>query len=175
MPDQTPPAVRHIDVPVELPHVVITVTDTGALNVTVNGSPHEPPPFAPPWDRAEFGTIIDGLLTTWACPLRVEVRETDGTIYTDIITPNARRAIPANEQPAARRVPAAPPRLVELAASGFIPGEDVAVALVLGHNDAAGDGTARGLLDATQLALSPSRQVILLGRISGAVYVGHPA
>jgi hypothetical protein len=158
-----------IEVPVELPHVLITVADTGTLTVAVNGEPHTPPPFAPPWDRSTFGTVVDDLLAAWGCPLRVEVREADGTTFTDIITPKARRA--RHEQP----TPTALPRLVELAAAGFIPGEDVAVAVVVGHNDASGEGTARALLDTTQLAGTATGEVILLGRISGAVFVGRPA
>ncbi len=40
--------------------------------------------------------------------------------------------------------------------------------------DAAPDGTARGLLARELLAVSPTREVILLGRVSGALIVGHP-
>ena len=32
----------------------------------------------------------------------------------------------------------------------------------------------RGLIEAAQLAASPTREVILLGRVSGAVTIGHP-
>ena len=57
---------------------------------------------------------------------------------------------------------------------GFVPGEDVAIAIVIAHSDAAPDGTARGLIETAQLAASPTREVILLGRVSGTLTIGHP-
>ncbi len=55
-----------------------------------------------------------------------------------------------------------------------MPGEDVAIAVVIAHGDAAPDGAMRGLLTADQLAVSPTREVILLGRVSGTLTIGHP-
>jgi hypothetical protein len=95
--------------------------------------------------------------------VRVEVREADGTVFTDIITPTTRL-----------RPEPAPPALVVLHGEGFVPGEDVAVAVVIAHGDAAPDGTMRGLLTPEQVAASPTREVILLGRVSGALTIGHP-
>lgn len=101
--------------------------------------------------------------------MRVEVREADGTAFTDIITPGKRR------RPDSEPEKPVPPvnGLLTLHSAGFVPGEDVAVAVVIAHADAAGDGTARGLLTRDQLAASPTREVILLGRVSGAVTIGH--
>lgn len=42
------------------------------------------------------------------------------------------------------------------------------------HGDAAPGGTAPALLAAQSLTLSPTREVILLGRVSGTFAVGHP-
>ena len=89
-------------------------------------------------------------------------------MFTDIITPSRRR--PAPEPPTTPAAPALP----VLNGEGFVPGEDVAVAIVIAHGDAAPDGTMRGLIEAAQLAASPTREVILLGRVSGAVTIGHP-
>ena len=50
----------------------------------------------------------------------------------------------------------------------------LAIAVVIAHGDAAPDGTMRGLLTGDQLAASPTREVILFGRVSGALTVGHP-
>lgn len=155
-------------VPVVLPHVVMTVTEDGTMTVTVDGTPHEPEPFAPPWRRDSFAHILDHLTGQRRCPVRVEVREADGTVFTDIITPTTRR------RPEQAPAPAAPPTLVVLHGEGFVPGEDVAVAVVIAHGDAAGDGTMRGLLTPEQVAASPTREVILLGRVSGALTIGHP-
>ena len=107
--------------------------------------------------------------------MRVEVREAEGTVFTDIITPSRRRRTesdpePASEEPARR--PATD--LVVLHGEGFVPGEDVAIAVVIAHGDAAPDGTMRGIIEAAQLAGSPTREVILLGRVSGTFTIGHP-
>lgn len=159
-PDPDEPAV-----PVVLPHVVMTVTEDGTMTVAVDGTPHEPEPFAPPWRRDSFAHILDQLTEQRRCAVRVEVREADGTVFTDIITPSKRRR-PGPEP--------APPALVVLHGEGFVPGEDVAVAVVIAHGDTAPDGTMRGLLTPEQVAASPTREVILLGRVSGALTIGHP-
>ncbi|MBW1640183.1 hypothetical protein G3H63_14030 [Microbacterium resistens] len=162
-------------VPVVLPQVIITITDDGRMTVTVDGVPFEPEPFAPPWQREDFARVLDQLTEQRRSPVRVEVREADGSTFTDIITPTRRRRTepepdPAPEPPAGRTTP----ELVALHGEGFVPGEDVAIAVVIAHGDAASDGTVRGLVTADQLAASPTREVILLGRVSGTLTIGHP-
>lgn len=144
------------------------------MTVTVDGAPHEPEPFAPPWRRQDFAAVLDQLTEQHRSPVRVEVREADGSTFTDIITPTRRRTEPepdpAPEPPAGR----ATPELVALHGEEFLPGEDVAIAIVIAHGDAAPDGTMRGLLTADQLAATPTHEVILLGRVSGTLTIGHP-
>lgn len=175
----TAPSSVHRDegeaVPVVLPHVVISITGDGRMTVTVDGVPFEPEPFAPPWRRQNFAAVLDQLTEQHRSPVRVEVREADGSTFTDIITPTRRRRPepdpePAPEPPAGRTTP----ELVALHGEGFVPGEDVAVAVVITHGDAAPDGTVRGLVTTDQLAASPTREVILLGRVSGTLTIGHP-
>ena len=162
-------AAEEPEVPIVLPHVVMQVAGDGTMTVTVDGAPHLPEPFAPPWRRDSFAAVLDRLTDQRRSPVRVEVREADGTVFTDIITPSRRRAVP---EPPGR--PAAPAPLPVLYGDGSVPGEDVAIAVVIAHGDAAPDGTMRGLIEAAQLAASPTREVILLGRVSGAVTIGHP-
>ena len=71
--------------PVVLPHVLVRVDDDGTLAVTVDGEPFEPEEFAPPWRRSGFGTLIDAVTGDRRVPVRVEVREVDGTAFTDIM------------------------------------------------------------------------------------------
>ena len=57
---------------------------------------------------------------------------------------------------------------------GFVPGEDVAVAVIVSHTDATSTGYARTLLDRGRLRSLLSDgggEVILFGRISGTVHV----
>ena len=62
------------------------------------------------------------------------------------------------------------PRLAEVTAHGFVPGEDVAVATIVSHTDATGTGEARVLIDLDDLSHG-THEVILFGRISGTLAV----
>lgn len=169
------PAHRAPEVPVVLPHGLVAVNTDGTMTVAVDGAAHEPPAFAPAWRREDFATVLDQLTEQRQSPLRVEVREADGSVFTDIITPGKRRRPePATPEPAPPTVAPASPELVVLHGAGLVPGEDVAVAVVLAHTDAAPDGTARGLLSADQLTGTPTGEVVLLGRVSGTLTIGRP-
>lgn len=171
--DDSEPSPTSPPVPVVLPHVVMVIAAGGTMTVTIDGARHEPPPFAPPWRRDAFASILDQLTGERRSPVRVEVREVDGSVFTDIITPG-RRHRPEPPAPLPKAQAPELPELGVLNAGGFVPGEDVAVAVIIAHCDAAPDGTARGLLTIDQLAGSPTREVILLGRVSGALTIGHP-
>ena len=62
--------------------------------------------------------------------------------------------------------------MMEVTADGFVPGEDVAVAVIVSHTDATGAGHARALIDLDTLPDDAlGQEVILLGRISGTFAV----
>lgn len=159
--------------PVELPHVLVTVAADGTLTATVDGTPFASPE-ATAWTRATFGPLMDAITQDRTIAVRVEVRENDGSVFTDILrTRKPRRAVAPSENPVpetrrsrhARRVP----RLAEVTAHGFVPGEDVAVATIISHTDATGTGEARALIDLDDLPEGSRHEVILLGRISGTL------
>ena len=161
--------------PVELPHVLVTVAADGTLTATVDGTPFASPD-AGDWTRATFGPLMDAITNDRTIAVRVEVRENDGSVFTDILrTRKPRRAVAPSETPApetrrsrhARRVP----RLAEVTAGGFVPGEDVAVATIVSHTDASGTGEARALIDLDDLPDASTHEVILFGRISGTLAV----
>lgn len=160
--------------PVELPHVLVGVAVDGTLTATVDGTPF-PSPSATAWTRATFGPLMDAITKDRTVAVRVEVRECDGTVFTDIIRPRQHRAAVLPDAPVpetrrsrhARRVP----RLMEVTAHGFVPGEDVAVAAIVSHNDATGTGEARALIDIDTLPDGSGQEVVLLGRISGTFAV----
>lgn len=163
--------------PVELPHVLVTVANDGTLTASVDGTPF-PSPDAGAWARATFGPLMDAITKDRTIAVRVEVRENDGTVFTDILrTRKPRRTAAPSETSAsetsvpetrrsrhARRVP----RLAEVITEGFVPGEDVAVATIISHTDATGTGEARALIDLDDLP-DGTHEVILLGRISGTL------
>ncbi len=159
-----------VNVPAVLPHVVFAVREDETIAVTVDGAPFEPEPFAPPWQRGSFAGIIDTLTDQRRTPIRVEVHEVDGAVFTDIITAARHRATPPEPgPPPAGSEPAL--RLVALHGDGYVPGEDVAVAVIVAHSDAGPDGTARGLLTPGELAHAPTGEVALIGRISHTVTI----
>ncbi len=165
-------------VQVVLPHVRITVDDTGALAVSIDDQPLTPDRDTV-WTRDDIAHVLDTVTRDRTVAVRIEVRENDGTVFTDII--HARRS-PRPSDITSQLAEVAPddearlqrPRLVELSGDGFVPGEDVAVAVIVSHTDATGTGIARALLDLDRLAplLHEGRgEVILLGRISGTMHV----
>ncbi|SBN96591.1 Hypothetical protein PFR_JS12-1_2208 [Propionibacterium freudenreichii] len=160
--------------PAVLPQVVMSVRDDGTMTVTVDGTVFGPPPFAPPWRRDAFAQILDEFTDQRRCPVRVEVREADGTMFTDIITPSARRRADPEPEPAPPPTMTEAPGLLGLSSEGFVPGEDVAIAIVLAYTDAGPDGAVRGVLTAEQAGASPTREIVLLGRVSGTLAIGHP-
>ena len=157
-------------VPVSIPLVVLDVREDGTVTVTIDGKPLAPEPFAPPLRRSSFGQIIDRATNDRTTAVRVEVREADGTSFTDIIAPRRRttQAKPEAEQPVSG------PAFLAVEGDGFVPGEDVAIAVISGHTDAAGTGTARTLVNPAQLSADASGgivEVLLFGRVSGTVVV----
>lgn len=175
------------ETPVVLPHVLIAVTQSGALDVTVDGTPFPPPAAGSEWTRGTFGPLLDAVTKDRTIAVRIEVREVDGTVFTDLI--RSRRPTPSPPThddvaaPGTRRARRAkhtkqhePPVLVEVSGEGFVPGEDIAVAVIVTHTDATGNGAARALLDQRQLdAALPEAdgagEVVLYGRVSGTIVV----
>ena len=166
------------EVPVDLPHVVVTVAADGMLTAVVDGIAH-PQPSAGAWTRATFGPLMDEITKDRTVSVRVEVRECDGGVFTDIIharkpAPRARAAeqepVPGTRRGRRAAAPRAP-RLMEVEGEGFVPGEDVAVAVIVSHTDAAGTGTARALVDLDDLPTGATGEVILFGRISGTTAI----
>lgn len=163
-------------VPVAVPHLVLDVHEDGTLTATLNAHPVAPPGEAGTWRRAMFAQIIDHVTGERAIPVRVTVHEADGTTFTDIL-PAAKRPTSQPQAETApepvtagkRRRPADP---IEVdGGDGFVAGEDVAVALITTHTDAAPDGRARALLDSQVVAAAKAGEVVLVGRVSGTIAI----
>ncbi|MFZ2751511.1 MAG: hypothetical protein WAZ15_14555 [Propioniciclava sp.] len=148
-------------VPPVLPQIIAEVVSAEHVVLTVNGKRLP----ATPTRRDELGAVIAELVARFASPTRVEVRELDGSVYADILTPEPNDPAIPDETPDRAR-----PELVEFTAEGFVAGEDVAIALVLRHTSAASNGSARALLDPAEQA-AVTGEVVLLGRISGTTAV----
>lgn len=170
------PALRHRrndpseTMPVVLRHVVITVDITGTLTVTVDQQPHLPP-AGEAWGRGDFAAILDDLTEQRRIPVRVDVYESDGSHFTDIIhahrprrtpEPEPDTPAPADEQAAADTPSPRSDELERLV--GFLPGETVLLAQIV--EDVAAD--ENGTITPPDTALGP---VVVVGRTSGTLIV----
>lgn len=147
------PALRHRrndtseTVPVVLRHVVITVDTAGTLAVTVDQHPHLPP-AGEVWGRGDFATILDDLTEQRRVPVRVDVHESDGSHFTDIIhahrprrnpEPEPDDTDPTDEEATGDTPSTLPDELEKLV--GFLPGETMLVAQIVEEMAADENGT----------------------------------
>lgn len=156
--------------PIALPLVLLVVHDDGTLTATLDGAPLVPPEETPPWRRNSLPQIIDQASQDRTRPIRVEVREADGTVFTDLLPARPRRAA---LEPTPDLEPSAPelPRFYEVDGDGFVPGENVAVAVITSHTDATHVGSVRALIDPKPFELMGGVEVVLFGRISGTTVI----
>lgn len=158
---------------VNLPIARVRVDERGAMHVTLDGKEFPPTGVGSKWSRARFGELLDALSAHRTRTVRVEVREYDGSVFTDIVHATRRERMAA-EPPvphAMRRARHRPTHeLIEVRGGGFIPGEDVTVALTLSSAEGAADGTARAVVDLSQIA-DQNAELLLIGRISGVIVV----
>lgn len=152
-------------VPVVMPLVEVTIDKEGFLTVLLDREPYSADGAL---QRDDLKQVLDDIAADLGTPIRVEVHEVDDSTFTDIVTPDRPklRAV----QPV-RRVAAS---IGEVTGDGFRPNEDVAVAVVVAHQVASSDGTARLRLPPALLEAHPGL-VILMGQKSGAVMVSGGA
>lgn len=156
---------------VDLPLAIISVGEIGTVSVTIDGA--ELPPPNPPehWSRARFGELLDALTLGRKRTIRIEVHENDGSVFTDIIhaVRKVSTAVEVEQPSTMRRARHRPThQLFEITGSGFIPGEDITVALAVSSTEGSANGKARGLVDLSQL-MDHRTEILLIGRVSGVV------
>jgi hypothetical protein len=150
-----------------LPFVVATVSGDGMVLVTVDGATLMEGPI----DRGGLGRVLSAIADDRGTAIRAEVHEPDGRVYADVIEPPARRSRFA-PPPDAVSSPV-PPSLWEVSGYGFVPGEDVAVAVIVSRTSASGQGGARALLEQAK-APGGVGDVLLFGEISGTLVRQDP-
>ncbi len=153
---------HHTTTPVSIPVVVLTVHTDGSLTVTMNETV-VPPPEHSTWRRSSLPEIIDQTTAGRTITVWIEVHETDGTTFTDLI--------PALTQPLPPATPIETSRHRESAGDtveGFLPGEDITVARVINQTTADSHGTTH--IPATREHPAGS-EVVLVGRSSATFVV----
>ena len=152
-------------VPVVMPLVDVRVHVDGTLAVRLDREPYA---SDTPLRREDLQRLLGKLATDLDTPIRVEVREADGSTFTDIVTAESPEVRPPDPP---RPATAQPDQATGETASGrFLPLEDVAVAVVVAHQTASEDGVANLRLPPALLEAHAGR-LILVGQQSGAVVV----
>jgi hypothetical protein len=152
-------------VPVVMPLVEVTIDKEGFLAVLLDREPHSADGAL---KRDDLKQVLDDIAADLGTPIRVQVHEVDDSTFTDIVTPGRPKLRAVRP---VRRVAAS---IGEVTGDGFLPNEDVAVAVVVAHQVASTDGTARLRLPPALLEAHPGL-VILMGQKSGAVMVSGGA
>ncbi|MFB9620472.1 hypothetical protein [Brooklawnia cerclae] len=155
------------ETPVSLPLATITVDSYGVLTVSLDGAEYPPPSPTAPWTKGQFGELLDVLTADRTRTIRVEIHESDGSTFTDIIrAARTPRSEPTDESPAPRRARHRhAPETIEVTGTGFQPGEEVTVALVRSNVEATAAGTVRVTLDLGELPTGGA-DVLLVGASS---------
>ena len=157
---------------VNLPIARVRVDERGAMTVTLDGREFPPSTSATEWSRKRFGELLDALSEHRTRTVRVEVHEYDGAVFTDIVHATRSGQVADAPPPSSlrRERHRTAHQLIELHGTGFIPGEDVTVALTLSSAEGSADGTARAVIDLSQIS-DQNAEILLIGRISGAIVV----
>ena len=168
--------------PAVLPVLHVTVRAADDVEITVDGELL----LSGPVDRSSLGRVLGTIVAERGVPVRVELIEIDGRRFSDIITPVTRRSTFASPEepapappiavrahasapPVAARPPWAPPRLHRIEVGGFVPGEDVAVAIITHSASADPLGIVHALIDEGELP-EHSLGVLLFGFVSGTIH-----
>jgi hypothetical protein len=156
--------------PVSLPLAIITVDPYGVLAVTLDGADYPPPSPTEPWTKDQFGELLDALTADRTRTIRVEIHESNGSTFTDIIrAARTPRSEAIDESPAPRRARHRhAPETIEVTGAGFQPGEDVTLALVRSTAEATAAGTVRVTLNLGELPTG-GVDVMLVGTMSARV------
>jgi hypothetical protein len=119
-------------IPVVLSTVHVDIGAGGHMLVDLDGEPYA---VDRQLGRADLRSVLDEITGEIGTAVRVEVREGDGTTYSDIATPPD-FSMPASEEPALTTT------ALGLTGAGFRPGEDVALAYIVARESADSGGNA---------------------------------
>ena len=146
--------------PAVLPLVDVRISEDGIASVTVDHGSYD---AAAPVERDGVERVAHEIAARLG-PVRVRVTESDESVFTDVVLPAS--ADDAPEAPAQNRP--------GLAGEGFLPDEQVDVAVIVAHRAAGPDGRAMLRLPPAVLA-GRSGTVVLIGRTSGAFTICEPS
>lgn len=148
--------IDRLRVPVVLPLVEVTIEVDGTAVVDVDGNRYNAQAVI---ERRALAEVLKSIAAQRG-PVRVHVTESDGSEFTDVIVSGTEASRPQSSDP----------HLPGIASAGFLPDEDVEVAVVVARQKADSDGTARVRMPPALLA-GRACTVVLVGCSSRAVAV----
>lgn len=147
-------------VPITLPVVRVTAHDD-LLSIAIDEAP-----YATQLSREDLPNALGDIAAHLASAIRVEITEADGTTYSDIATPSDVTAQRHSLDSAQRSAPG-------ISGTGFLPGEDVAVACVVARQTADPSGTTTFRLPPA--AFERCRDAIILIGLTSGITTGSGA
>ena len=139
-------------IPVVLSTLQISVDNEGRLTLELDGRPYAEDRAI---GRSDLRSSVDEIVKEIGTAVRVEVREADGSTFSDIATPSGDPA-PTAPEPSPSVV------LPSLSGAGFSPGEQVALAYVVARQEA--DGAGHAVINLPPALLSATRtELVLVG------------
>ncbi len=172
----TPPDEAPQSLGSRLPLLQVSEADDGTARVLLDGRLV----VAGPIDRRDLGRVLSVLADEHGS-VRVELTDRTGRVFVDVLHPPTPRPAPAPPGPEQSSLPARAEaqdepgvgsQLVEVRGAGFVPGEDVQVAVIVQWTSAGPDGVARGLVDLAA-PLAQAGGIVLLGVVSGTLTVEY--
>lgn len=127
-------AAAPIQVPVVLPKIDVTVDEHGKLDVRLDREPYLADTDL---GRADLRRVVEDIARDAGTVVRVDVREVDGSVFSDFVSPPAPDAAPTADTAPSMAAPVG-----RVFGAGFAPGERVAVAVVVADVIADDTGTA---------------------------------
>lgn len=169
---------KHDDPQTDLPRLHIAYRPDWTPDVTVAGKPYklpEPPARINVRDPRDVGRVV---ALDLGQAVHVVAVNPEGGMYTEICEAEPFPP-PTGSEPAPRSTPVPEPTShsefpLGVVGRGFLPGEQVCVAIVVAARDADDDGRAALPLPPPLLERIPSA-IVMLGRTSGTVIVHDPA
>ena len=153
-----------VRVPVVMPFVEVTVDEQGYLTVALDREPYSADGAL---RRDDLQSLLDSIAADLATPIRVDVHEADGAVFSDYVLPAGPQAEPAAATGKALA------SAFGISGGGFTAGEQVEVCVVVARQIADADGIAQLRLPPALLAEHP--EVVLVGSTSGAVALSDGA
>jgi len=149
-------------IPVAMPLVEVAIDSDGYLAIALDGEAYAAEGAL---TRTDLAGTVSGITNDLGTPVRLEVHEADGQRFTEILLPGRKTSASPTDSEHIDRT--ANVSAFGVVGTGFAPGEEVAICVVVAAQVADVDGATHLRLPPALVAKRPD--VILVGKRSGYV------